>query len=212
MFYALGAAVGRLHSLQPDSALPLPPAGMLPSRELTWVASLLASVADRVPPHLQAQYDHLTAAVQQIDRCEALPFTLIHNDPNLDNLVLTPQGEVILIDWESAGWGPALIDVGILLSNCFSKQLLRIRTDAVTAIVDGYCQHRHLNEAELDHLPDAVRFFRLVLLAGYFPDLINQKVGDNELLYGATYAQWQAQYEASAEIAALARERFARYL
>ncbi|MCX6043969.1 MAG: phosphotransferase [Chloroflexi bacterium] len=209
ILFGLGAALGRLHTLPPPSTLPQ--AGMLPSRELAWAATNLVEIAAEVPDHLQPQYQHLRTMTQDADRYEDLPFVLIHNDCNPSNAVMTPTGEITLIDWESAGRGPALIDVGILLSNCFSKRSMRIDQAAIVAIVDGYCQYRQLTTTELARLPDAIRFFRLVLLAGYFPELINQTVQPTDLLYGATYAQWQAQYEASDEIAALAREAFSRY-
>jgi len=205
VYQALGAALGRLHTYQAEAVLP--PAGMLPSRELRWVAGLLADVQG-VPPHLQAQYEQLVATVQATSYGEDLPFTVIHNDPNLDNVVVTPAGDVLLIDWESAGLGPAVIDVGIGLSNCFDKHTARIQFAAIEALVAGYSQHRQLNSAELDYLPAAIRFPRLVLLAGYFPQRVDQSLADNELIYGATYSQWQAQYAASAEIAAFARARF----
>jgi len=210
LLFSVSTAIARLHRLPLDAAMPR--AGMLPSKELAWANTGLISIADQVPEQLQAAYQQLVAAVQQADRLEELPFTLIHNDCNPSNAVLTTAGEISLIDWESAGRGPALVDVGILLSNCFNKEKWRIEQAAVDAIVDGYCQHRLLNSAELDHLADAIRFFRLVLLAGYFPARISQTMRNDELIYGATYAQWQAQYEASAAIASLARERFARYL
>ncbi|MFN8493400.1 MAG: phosphotransferase [Caldilineaceae bacterium] len=210
ILFALSKAVGQLHCLQPDVTLPR--AGMLPSRELNWAATLLAEIEPVVPPPLARQYAHLVTAVQTADRYEDLPFTLIHNDCNPSNVVITPTGQIALIDWESAGRGPALIDIGILLSNCFSKAQLAIKREAVAAIVEGYCQVQRLSEAELERLPDAIRFFRLVLLAGYFPDLVQQKISADDLLYGATYAQWQAQYNASDEIAALACTYFRRYL
>ncbi len=205
-FFALGAALGQLHMLQRDRTLPR--ASMLPVKELAWAHTHLTAIATQVPEQRQAQYKHLVKAVQTADRYEDLPFTLIHNDCNPSNVVITPSGQIMLIDWESAGQGPAIIDVGILLSNCFSKQQLQIDHAAITAIVDGYCQYRRPSNEELERLPDAIRFFRLVLLAGYFSGLVDQTLGADELIYGATYAQWYAQYEASAEIAALARVQF----
>jgi Ser/Thr protein kinase RdoA (MazF antagonist) len=211
MFGALGAALGQLHALRPDADSPMPPAGMLPQRELAWVADLLAEVAGRVPQELQADYDHWVMAVRALDRCEDLPVVLIHNDCNLGNVVLTPAGEVALVDWDLAGLGPAVIDVGILLRNCFSKQTSQVEHDAITAVVDGYCRYRQLTPDELRHLPDAVRFMTLVLLAACFPDRIDGTLDDETLIYGATYPAWQAQYDAATEIAALARARFEQH-
>lgn len=212
IFGALGAALGRLHTLALPTTPPLRQAGMLPTRELAWVAGELASIAERVPSHLQPEYDDWRQAVQRADRYADLPVTLIHNDCNLGNVVQTPEGEIALIDWEVAGCGPAVVDMGILLRNTYAKEDRCIKPGAIAAAVDGYCQYRRLTPAELERLPDAIRFMTLVLLAAYFPERVEQKLGDDELIYGATYHAWQAQYEATDAIAALARSRFEAHL
>src|SRR4029079_14214064 len=103
IYYASGAALGRLHSLALGGDQPLRHAGMLPRRELGWVAGQLAELSGRVAGHWQTAYDELVAAVKNADYCEGLPTSLIHNDPNLGNVVLTPTGEIVMIDWECAG-------------------------------------------------------------------------------------------------------------
>jgi Ser/Thr protein kinase RdoA (MazF antagonist) len=210
-FFAIGAALARLHRLPVDQEPSLRRARMLPRRELSWVAGLLAEIADRVPAHLQAQYADLVAAIQQTNFCEDAPSTLIHNDPNLGNVVQRPAGELVLIDWEMAGLGPAVVDVGILLRNSYAMAAERVDEATVHAVVDGYCQHRPLTPLELERLPAAIRFMTLVLLAACFPDRMNGTLHDDDLLYGATYATWQRQYAATDQIAALARRRFAAY-
>jgi Ser/Thr protein kinase RdoA (MazF antagonist) len=206
--FAVGAALGRLHRLPLVAERPLPPAGMLPQRELTWAASQLAEVADRVPPACQPQYEALVTAVQKVRHWEDLPLALIHNDPNLGNVVINASGDVALVDWEAAGLGPAVLDVGILLRTCYSQSEGGVNEAAVQATVAGYCQHRQLTQAELDRLPDAVRFMTLVLLAAAFPDRVTGTLGAQDLLYGSTYAAWQAHYAASDQIAAVARREF----
>jgi Ser/Thr protein kinase RdoA (MazF antagonist) len=208
IFFAIGAALGRLHSLPPVGVRDPYPAGMLPQRELTWAATQLAEVADRVPPTRQALYDEWVTAVQNVQGWDDLPQSLIHNDPNLGNVVRTEAGEIALVDWDFAGIGPTVLDVGILLRNCYSRTDGTIDEAAVRAVVDGYRQHRQLTPAELDRLPDAVRFMTLVLLAVSFPDLVDGTLGEQDLLYGATYTTWQAHYAASDQIAALARRQF----
>lgn len=47
----LGAALAQLHNVPIDSASSLPKAGMLPTRELTWVGQYIGEVADQVPSH-----------------------------------------------------------------------------------------------------------------------------------------------------------------
>jgi aminoglycoside phosphotransferase (APT) family kinase protein len=120
-FGALGALLGQLHCLPLPSSPLIGQAGMLPRRELTWVAGELAAVKEQVPAQWQTEYNQLVAAVQQISRCEEAPVTLIHNDCNLGNIITLPDGRLALVDWEMAGRGPAVLDMGILLRNSFSK-------------------------------------------------------------------------------------------
>jgi Ser/Thr protein kinase RdoA (MazF antagonist) len=210
-FAALGALLGRLHCLPLPADGAIGPAGMLPRRELTWVAGELASVAGQVPAAFQAEYEQLTLAVQQANHCDTEPQTLIHNDCNLGNVVVMPDQTLALVDWDVAGLGPAVLDIGILLRNCFDKQQLGIQPELILAVVDGYCQYRRLTPLELARLPDAIAFMTLVLLAAFFPTRCTGELSDTALVYGAPYAAWQAQYAATPTIAALASERFATY-
>jgi Ser/Thr protein kinase RdoA (MazF antagonist) len=207
-FGALGALLAQLHSLPLPTHPLIGQAGMLPLRELTWVAGELAAVSEQVPAAWQSEYNQLVAAVQHTSRCEDAPITLIHNDCNLGNVVALPNGGFGLVDWEMAGRGPAVLDVGILLRNCFSKQSLSIDHAAIRAVVNGYCQYRQLSTTEQARLPDAIQFMTLVLLAAYFPERMIGAVQEDELLYGATYAAWQAQYAAGPAIAEFAQAEF----
>lgn len=204
---ALGAALGRLHALRLTGGEGLPPAGMLPRPELAWASECLASVDGRVPSELMADSQRLVRAVRDVDRLEDLPSCLIHNDCNLGNAVLTPEGEVVLVDWEGAGLGPAVVDLGFLLSSCYSRREGRVDTQAVYAVIDGYRRHHSLSAAEIGRLRDAVGFRAMVLLACCLPRRVSNALADDEQIYGASYAEWQAQYEASSEIAALAADR-----
>lgn len=205
---ALGAALGRLHALRLTGGEGLPAAGMLPRPELAWATECLASVDGCVPSELMAEYQRLVLAVRDADLLEDLPPCLIHDDCNLGNAVVTPTGEIVLVDWEGAGLGPAVVDLGFLLSSCYSKQERRVNTQAVHAIIDGYRLHHDLSAAEIERLRGAVSFRALVLLACCFPRRVDGTLTDDEQLYGASYAEWRAQHEASGEIAALALERF----
>src|SRR5262249_53760634 len=118
----LGSALGRLHALEPrapeGTVRPLPRAGMLPGNELRWAADRLATVESRVPGTLRPRYDALASAIREAHRCEDLPVVIIHNDCHPANSVVTPDGAVVLWDWEGAGLGPAVIDGGFLVSSC----------------------------------------------------------------------------------------------
>jgi len=62
------------------------------------------------------------------------PLTLIHGDPRSDNLIYTPDGSVILLDWAVVGHGHPGWDVGYLLSSCLRPE----EFDHADRLVAGY--------------------------------------------------------------------------
>ncbi|MEM7129303.1 MAG: phosphotransferase [Chloroflexota bacterium] len=202
----LGEALAQLHNLPIEEAASLPKAGMLPARELTWVGGYIDEVADQVPPAYQQWYNELASAVRKSHHCQDLKQVLIHCDPNLGNAAIGNNGDVVFIDWDVVGLGPAVFDLGCLLINCVTEEF-KPDVIAIHAVMDGYRQHRSLSALELDRLNDAVPSQILVTLGGYFPSLIKGEVGDDELIYGLTYKQWQAKYWAAAEIVRIAQGR-----
>ena len=206
---AFGEALGWLHALPVnDAALPL--AGMLPEPELAWASECLVRCADHVSPALEAEYLFLTEEVQQFNCRPQLPPSIIHNDCNFGNVILTPAGKIALVDWEGAGLGPALLDTGFVLSACFDKANQHLSTDAVHAFMEGYCRSRRLTDEELGCLADAVRFRPLVLLACCFSDRVCGTLPEDAVIYGANYADWQAQYRASSKIAETAQKALSK--
>jgi Ser/Thr protein kinase RdoA (MazF antagonist) len=203
----LGAAVGRLHALPLDEAPTLRRATMLPRREVAYARSLLASVADRVPRELRARYREVEDGLEHLEWSEDLPEVLIHNDCHPGNSVRTPEGDVVLVDWDGAGRGPAVIDLGFLLVSCevtaFGPNRLRPDPRRLAALIDGYAAHRAPSSQELARLPSAVRFRALVAGAGSLARRIERKVADD----GAE-PWWWARFLAADEIAGRARERF----
>ncbi len=214
---SLGATLGRLHALHlaPDHLLArsLPLAEMRPATEIPWAQEQLASVAAQVPRSLQSWYERLLAALRSIDPCEDLPRVLIHNDCHPDNTIHTSAGQVLLLDWEGAGLGPAVIDVGFLLASCNTESpwtpTLPPDPTRVSAVIDGYCQHHRLADAELDRLPDAIRFRALVYGAVSFAHAIAsnaQPAASNGQAF-ASHWWWQRALAAD-EIADRARKQF----
>jgi Ser/Thr protein kinase RdoA (MazF antagonist) len=208
----IGAALGQLHALaatgrQPDISLPL--AAMRPAPELTYALRRLQEVAEEVPATMRTRYETLIRAIQALDRCEDLPKVLIHNDCHPANAVVTPSGAVTFIDWEGAGWGTGVIDVGFLLSSCDTRSpwtpQLRPNPNRVRAIIDGYCQHHILTTPELDRLVDAMRFRALVYGAGSFATAVCLGKPEEESPW------WWRRYVAAEEIAARAQQHFKQY-
>ena len=217
----LGARLGQLHALSlaaENSLAPLLPlAEMRPAPEISWALGQLTSVAAKVPSKLQPAYDSLVAALHSIDPCENLPQVFIHNDCHPSNTVYTQAGEVVLLDWEGAGLGPAVLDVGFLLVCCYTESpwtpMLLPDPARVNAIIDGYCLYHRLTAAELEKLPDAMRFRSLVYGAWSLADAI-VRGGQGLADYGQRLELhwWWRRYLAADELAERAKKQFVEAL
>ena len=104
-FLGLGMPqIGKIAGLAPAKMNPCHPEGMLP---------LLTVLAERCMPRQDTRemYQAALRATQWIsgictkeDWAELRP-TLCHGDPGLNNVLNTPEGHVVAVDWEDAGWG-----------------------------------------------------------------------------------------------------------
>lgn len=206
-FHALGARLGQLHALDPAAVLgeghAVGAAAMLPAREIAWVMGELARVATRLAGTQRAQYAWLAAALAALDRCDDLPNVLIHNDCHPGNALTTPRGEIVLVDWEGAGLGPAIIDLGFLLASCVTeapwKPPLPPEPARIEALVAGYRRHRQPTEVELGRLADAIRFRALIYGAADFARRSGEATTADNLW-------WRARYDAAAPLARRVRE------
>jgi Ser/Thr protein kinase RdoA (MazF antagonist) len=193
----LGEALGQLHALPSPAGDPFlgRRAGSLPVEDPHAGSANLVRVAGGVPPERHTELEALQAALDSTDDCETLPAALTHSDCHLDNAILTQDGQTILIDWVGSGQGPRLAALGVLLYSCAVRAPgdalnspwaafwrehgtapsgIRRREDsvptqdAVEVVIEGYRRHIVLTSAELERLPDAVRFRPLVIAAREF--------------------------------------------
>lgn len=202
-FSLLGAIVGRLHALKPSLTYAPPQARMLPSGEFAFAQQQLDAIASRLPRSYIAQYELLEQALVSIDRGTHLPTTLIHTDCHPANALVTAPGHITLLDWEEAGMGPAIQDVGFLLVNCDGKApwdplstgSFPTHKELLQAAIEGYCHYHQLSTDELDYLPDAMRFRSLVYGACSFASAIaHQK--------SAAFSEWWWKRYCAAELIA----------
>jgi Ser/Thr protein kinase RdoA (MazF antagonist) len=202
---SLGARLGQLHTFTPVTlgvAGTIGAAAMLPAREIAWVSGELARVAPHLDASQRARHDWFCAALAALDRCDDLPRVLLHNDCHPGNAITMPNGEVALIDWEGAGFGPAIIDFGFLLSSCDTPAVPAAPDPRrVAAVVAGYRHYRRPTRQELERLPAAIRFRALIFGAASFA----ARPGGTE-----ESAWWRARYDAAAELAGRARDLFDR--
>ena len=197
----MGALLGRLHALPapaPGDRHLARRAGSLPREDLAVARTWLASAEATLPRQHRALHDTLRRAVEATHDCEDLPLALTHPDCHPGNMVLTPEGRVVLFDWDGAGQGPRVAALGVLLYSCaigppfgppVAPDLSR-----VDPIMRGYTRHAALSHGEQSHLADAVRFRPLTVAARTLAETACR----GEAL---PTAAWWAGYERAGEIA-----------
>jgi hypothetical protein len=118
----LGARIGRLHALpvpvgadRPTGALHHFAEGTL-ADELRAAAGWLEAIEARVPAGAGGALDSVRAAVAVADGGDGLPDAFGHPDPVPKNVIFTADGPV-LIDWTSAGRGPRLPSLTLVLKS-----------------------------------------------------------------------------------------------
>jgi Ser/Thr protein kinase RdoA (MazF antagonist) len=108
---------------------------------------------------------------------------------------------------------PAVLDIGFLLVSCDAtppwiplsdKKVFNLEVERINTVINGYCQHHRLNTTELDRLSDAIRFRSIIFGACSFASAIARGQEDEPLW-------WEMRYNASEEIAEIARKHFATY-
>lgn len=159
----LGAMIGRLHGLEvpagadrPSGALHHFAEGTL-ADELLTVAEWLDSMEVHVPIDGGDTLENIRAAVDAADGGDGLPEAFVHPDPVPKNAVFTADGPV-LVDWASAGRGPRLPSMLLVLSSGW----------AAAPFLKGYARHVPLTDQELDRLPELLFSRQLIRLAFRF--------------------------------------------
>lgn len=179
---AVGAVLGQLHAEESriaPMALPKrlsdgmdPPrireAQMLPSNELPDPEALRELHRSHTDGDMGGELDVLALACADVRGLCARPLmrTLLHGDCHPWNAVVRADGTATLVDWESAGPGPAVIDLGFLLLSAAMGAIDAAPTELhrgrVKAVATGYAEHRRLSDEELEALPAAILFRSLV--------------------------------------------------
>ena len=164
----IGELLGRLH------ALSLPPDGPVTREAGGWhhlstagggrradVEALLPQLdakAERIPDDQQDDAHRLRDALVGIDDCVDLaPHVLINVDFGGPNIMRTPDGQLVGIDWTGAGRGPRVLSMAALGTKGGAP-------DVLGPFLEGYLRHAPpLGAEELDRLPGALALHGFIL-------------------------------------------------
>jgi Ser/Thr protein kinase RdoA (MazF antagonist) len=156
----LGAMIGRLHGLAVPAGADRP-AGALHhfaegtmADELRAAASWIDSIRAGVPGGELDALDAIRAAVASADGGDGLPEAFVHPDPVPKNVIFTANGPV-LVDWTSAGNGPRLPSMTLILRSGW----------AAAPFLKGYARRVTLTDDERHRLPELLFSRQLIDLA-----------------------------------------------
>lgn len=170
-----GAALGRLHALAPSAQVGW--SWWYPQAAIPRMRGWLAAAAPYVAPEWAELYAFCHATADAVAARADLPSAIVHGDVWAANMVHRSSGALTLIDWDNAGLGTAVIDLGSLLVECHVDQDQpndgHIQPDAarIGAVLRGYRRARALAAAELAALPEALCFDTAYLAAWRFAQL-----------------------------------------
>jgi Ser/Thr protein kinase RdoA (MazF antagonist) len=162
----LGGLLGRLHALPAEPGPAQRPAGALhhlphyeggPGADLAAAGALLADLDGRIPQQHRQLYELITGLLPEGDDATGLPEAFVHPDPVRNNVVITPDGPV-LVDWAGAGTGPRLASLAALLHSAGPRH--------AAAALAGYRKHIELTPSELDRL-EGVLWIRILWLSAW---------------------------------------------
>jgi Ser/Thr protein kinase RdoA (MazF antagonist) len=168
---ALGEYAAALHCLP---AGPVGPSRLNPSGAMLGVLPALEASGDRVPAVARSLHRTAVEVIRRLAAGDRPPTAFLHGDCNQTNAVRAPEGPIVMVDWEGAGRGPAMFEIGYLLLCCHLDRpqlpAMRADPDRIAAVARGYSRRRQLSDAELDWLPAAVHYdvVRRALEAGSF--------------------------------------------
>jgi homoserine kinase type II len=150
-----GALLARIHAVPPPGDL-APNQRRLPA---TW--------RDTVPDQgsaapLHAMLNRAELALNTLEAWRAAPVGLAHGDLFADNLVASPEGELVPLDWETASVEPLILDIGFTIVG-LGRNGSRLDSEGTHSLLAGYKAVRHLEPVERLLVVPAVRYANAVL-------------------------------------------------
>ena len=112
--------------------------------------------------------------VNNLPSFQNLPNTLIHTDISPTNTIQNESGDFIVIDWDEAGIGVSVLDIGQPLINQFISEDLEFFDDKLKTFYKAYFKERKITEEEMNYLFDAGMFWTCMYI-----------------IYGDTLKRWK---------------------
>lgn len=135
-----------------------------------------------------AEYSEL---LQRLPNFDNFPQALIHTDINPGNSVQRPDSSIVLVDWDDAGIGTRVLDLGAVAGNLFISEDRIYKQENAAAFFHAYLAKQTLTAAEIEHIFDAALFFAcMYIIYGAGPEVRWQRIKEalaNRSSYEAVY-------------------------
>ncbi len=110
-------------------------AAMIAATQVAATEKFVTHMGNRLDADVATVLRAAAAATQTWLSAATAPFTVVHGDYRLDNLMFHPDGQVIALDWQTLAVGPGARDVAYLLGTSLE---IEVRRASEQAIVDIY--------------------------------------------------------------------------
>jgi Ser/Thr protein kinase RdoA (MazF antagonist) len=201
----LAYLLGQLHTLSVDDHSTMTKSRCHPDHVSTAIHQLATHGAN-VPREYRSLVTDLHISMLTLQRREQQDLRITHGDCWYRNAIKTRDDHVILIDWDLAGAGLPLLELGNLLitSHFDLSQPLHLRADnsIIKEIMRGYQQRCALSQEDREKLVYAMRFLLAYQLGSYVADAALVVHPD----FPFVLQKLQARYDVAQEIADIAAD------
>jgi Ser/Thr protein kinase RdoA (MazF antagonist) len=158
----LGSALGQLHRLPLPDKRQIGPSWWNETYSLPHALEHVTAATAAVPVAWKGLCERIQHTLDLVNQqLAALPHVILHGDCWAPNAI-TQERQVVLIDWEGAGQGAALLDLGTLLLRCqydrYGDIPHTLQAQHLVSVISGYVRSRFPSPEELEMLGEALRF------------------------------------------------------
>lgn len=175
----IGILMAQLHSLPISSEIPKSTWNVIEGRKL--INQNIRNLSSQKIEHWDEIIPQLTQAFDELPDLTELPPVLIHTDIGPNNAIESSDGKLSLIDWDDAGVGQSVVDIGNVLSQILisfkDNESLEPQFDQelAEAFFKGYQSIRQLNDEEKQNITAGMEFAALAyVLLEWIPKIALQ--------------------------------------